>query len=483
MLTILYGICALILALYTLGHGVLLIQYRRHRTRKYTPPQVYNWPAVTVQLPLYNEQHVALRLIHAVVALDYPAEKLHIQILDDSDDNTSALIEQTIRHTSNLKIAHIRRKERVGYKAGALAYGLQQSDSPFVAIFDADFIPPRDFLKRTVPYLMNDDNLAVVQTRWGHLNPKQNWLTRAQVLSIDNHFLIEQTGRNRSQWFVPFNGTGGVWRKEAIDDAGGWSDSTLTEDLDLSFRAQLKNWQSLYLPDIVVEGELPPQLAAFRQQQARWAKGGSQCFRKLIFPLWQSDFSLMTKLMATHHLAQYVPHLLMLVMLLLAPVLILTGQLHSLPLAPIGIIGLIPPIMYALSQHDLGGNWLKRLLAFPVLLLVGTGMIWNNALAVLSGFVEEKGEFRRTPKFVSEWQSSHYVLRNPVAILMELLLMLYAFWGAWLAWQIEPALMPYMLVHALSFATVALWDVRDQLVSAIDSSRRLVIPHRHKADN
>lgn len=354
MLTILYGICALILALYTLGHGVLLIQYRRHRTRKYTPPQVYNWPAVTVQLPLYNEQHVALRLIHAVVALDYPAEKLHIQILDDSDDNTSALIEQTIRHTSNLKIAHIRRKERVGYKAGALAYGLQQSDSPFVAIFDADFIPPRDFLKRTVPYLMNDDNLAVVQTRWGHLNPKQNWLTRAQVLSIDNHFLIEQTGRNRSQWFVPFNGTGGVWRKEAIDDAGGWSDSTLTEDLDLSFRAQLKNWQSLYLPDIVVEGELPPQLAAFRQQQARWAKGGSQCFRKLIFPLWQSDFSLMTKLMATHHLAQYVPHLLMLVMLLLAPVLILTGQLHSLPLAPIGIIGLIPPIMYALSQHDLG---------------------------------------------------------------------------------------------------------------------------------
>lgn len=462
-MTILYGIAALLLALYTLGHGVLLVQYRRHRHYIPSLPQVNHWPRVMVQLPLYNERYVALHLINAVAALDYPPDQLHIQILDDSDDSTSQLIAQHLQRYSHLKIEHLRRKKRMGYKAGALAYGLQERDSPFVAIFDADFLPPPDFLKRTVPYLVKDKNLAVVQTRWGHLNPEANWLTRAQVLSIDNHFLIEQTGRNRSNWFVPFNGTGGIWRVEAIQDAGGWSDSTLTEDLDLSFRAQLKNWHSLYLPELVVDGELPPQIAAFRQQQARWAKGGSQCFRKLIVPLWQSDFSLMTKLMATHHLAQYVPHLLMLIMLLLAPLMILTGQLRSLPLAPLGIIGLIPLMMYAISQYDLGGNWSKRLLAFPILLLVGTGMIWSNALAVIRGFVGEKGEFHRTPKFVSEWQSSHYVLRNPAAIIMELLLMLYAAWGACLAWQSEPLLMPYMLIHALSFMTVALWDIRDQL--------------------
>lgn len=474
LLTTLYGICALILALYTIGHGILLIQYYRHRSSTSPLPQAEYWPNVTVQLPLYNEQHVALRLIRAIAILDYPADKLHIQILDDSDDSTSQLISQYIRSYSHLKIDHIRRKDRIGYKAGALAYGLNICESPFVAIFDADFIPPQDFLKCTMPYLVADKKLAVVQTRWGHLNPEYNWLTRAQVLSIDNHFLIEQTGRNRSAWFLPFNGTGGVWRTEAIHDAGGWSDSTLTEDLDLSFRAQLKNWQSLYLPEIVVDGELPPQIAAFRQQQARWAKGSSQCFRKLIMPLCYSDFSLMTKLMAIHNLAQYVPHLLMSIILLLTPILILTEQLPNLPLAPLSIIGLILPMMYAISQHDLGGNWSKRLLAFPILLLVNTGIIWNNALAVISGFIGTKGEFHRTPKFASQWQSSQYILRNPAAIIMELLLMLYAFWGAYLAWQTEPLLMPYMLIHALSFATVALWDTRDQLGIIKQSSPRLM---------
>jgi hypothetical protein len=331
----------------------------------------------------------------------------------------------------------------------------------------------------------------VVQSRWGHLNPETNWLTRAQVLSINNHFMIEQTGRNRAGFFLPFNGTGGVWRLEAIETAGGWSDDTLTEDLDLSFRAQLIGWKSLYLPQLVVNGELPPQLAAFRQQQQRWAKGGSQAFRKLFLPLWSAKLPLGIKLMASQHLVQYMPHLLMLLMLLLTPPLLLSNKLASLPLAPVGLIGLIPPMMYFVSERAIGGNWAKRLLAFPALLLLGTGLIAQNAAAVLSGLVSMKGEFQRTPKFAAQWQSSAYALRsqktpNPqplppnsgegeskmfreLEILktfhgyngMEVAFMAYALWGTWLAWQIEPALVPYCLTHALSFAAVIVWEWRD----------------------
>ncbi len=460
-LTILYAICAILLAFYTLGHGVLLIQYLRHRNDPTPLAQCDTLAQVTVQLPIYNERYVAVRLISAIAQLDYPANKLHIQILDDSDDATTGIIASHIKRYGNLNIQHIRRPNREGYKAGALAYGLEHSNSDFVAIFDADFIPEPDFLQRTMPHLVDNQKLAVVQTRWGHLNPTANGLTRAQVISIDNHFIIEQAGRNLSGWMLPFNGTGGVWRREAIQDAGGWSDDTLTEDLDLSFRAQLKGWQSLYLPEIIVPGELPPQLAAYRQQQARWAKGGSQAFRKLASSLWRSDLSLSTKLMATHHLIQYLPHLLMLTMLLLSPLLIVSNSLSSIPLAPLGFIGLIPPIMYIVSQQAQGGDWQKRLLAFPLLLLIGTGLIWQNALAVLSGFFLKKGEFRRTPKFVSGWQNSHYTLRSQLAIFVQLSLMLYSIWGTWIAWGQEPALVPYFVVHGLSFATVALWDIRD----------------------
>lgn len=462
LLTTLYGLCALLLAVYTLGHGVLLLQYLRHRKHKLSQPQLSEWPTVTVQLPIYNERHVALRLIQATALLDYPADKLRIQILDDSSDVTSHLITQHIRLYPNLQIGHIRRSNRAGYKAGALADGLSQTDSRYVAIFDADFIPPRDFLQRTIPFLEEDKLLGVVQTRWGHLNPDDNWLTRAQVLSIDTHFLIEQTGRNRSGWPLPFNGTGGVWRAATIHDAGGWSAATLTEDLDLSFRAQLRGWHSLMLPEIVVPGELPPQLAAYRQQQARWAKGSSQCLRRLIIPVWQSDLKIPSKLIATQHLAQYIPHVLMLLMLLLMPLLLLSESLYTLPLAPLGFIGLIPLLMYGVSQYDTSPHWRRRLLAFPALLLIGTGMIWNNTRAVISGLFATHSEFRRTPKFVQAWSDSDYALRLDSNILIEFGLMVYALWGVWIAWQTIPALVPYFLIHALSFATVITWDAIDQ---------------------
>ncbi|MGJ3239385.1 MAG: glycosyltransferase family 2 protein [Anaerolineae bacterium] len=478
LLTLLYAISALLLALYTIGHGVLLMQYLRHRQRPSpTPPLPHtDWPIVTVQLPIYNERYVALRVIDAVARLDYPPQCLYIQILDDSTDATTTLIAAHIRQYPYLHIEHVRRPSRDGYKAGALAYGLHLTDAPYLAIFDADFVPAPDFLRRTMPHLLAESELAVVQTRWGHLNPDANGLTRAQVISIDNHFIIEQAGRNDSGWFVPFNGTGGIWRKQAIIDAGGWSDDTLTEDLDLSFRAQLRGWRARYLPQIVVPGELPPQLAAYRQQQARWAQGGSQSARKLLRALWSADLPLMTRWMATHHLMQYVPHLLMLVMLMLSPWLIRAGTLGSLPLAPLGIIGLIPPLMYGISQQALGGAWGRRLLAFPILLLLGTGLIWKNALAVVRGLLIRKGEFRRTPKFSTDWHNKHYTLPGQSAIIVQVALLIYSLWGAWIAYQHLPALVPYFIVHVLAFAMVALWDVRDQRRIGRMMSRPALLP-------
>lgn len=484
-----YLLCALCLLIYTSGHGVLLWKTLRWGHRQHAAPlqQISpdSLPHVTIQLPIYNEQYVVLRLLDAVAAQDYPAEKLHVQILDDSSDSTTGLIAQHIRRIAQrhpkLQIDHIRRSNRSGYKAGALAYGLSLTDSPFIAIFDADFVPAPDFLQRTIPPLLQDARLAVVQTRWGHLNRAANALTRAQALSIDAHFLIEQAGRSAAKWPLPFNGTGGVWRAAAIQDAGGWSAQTLTEDLDLSMRAQLRGWRALLLPDVTVPGELPPQIAAYRQQQIRWAQGSSQNLRRLLFPLWRSYLSLPAKIMATHYLAQYLPQLWMLILLLLAPPLLLLDALPMSPLAPLGIISLIPPLLYIVSQQMQGGDWVQRLLAFPALLLLGSGLIARNSWAVLRGiFVEEhEPTFLRTPKFAQEWQGSPYALHSALP-LVELLLGIYALWGAYLALIQVSALLPYLLLQAIAFFSVAIrewYDSQHVLRSSKASPRLATEPH------
>lgn len=468
-LAALYLLCALCLLIYTSGHGVLLWQIvrqgRRPKRQQGTPlpgGNAQELPAVLVQLPIYNEQHVIVRLLNAVAALDYPPEKLHIQILDDSSDHTTSLIAQHIRQLPALHIEHIRRPIRSGYKAGALAHGLEQTDAPFVAIFDADFVPPPDFLRRTLPCLLADDSLGVVQTRWGHLNPGTNLLTRAQVLSIDAHFLIEQAGRDAAGWPLPFNGTGGVWRTETIHAAGGWSSATLTEDLDLSLRAQLKGWRAMFLPDVVVPGELPPQLAAYRQQQMRWAQGSSQNLRRFLLPLWASSLSTPAKFMATHFLAQYLPQLWMLLLLLLVPPLLVLGALPVRLLAPLGFISLIPPLLYFASQHMQGRGWERRLLALPALILLSTGLVARNSLAVLRGLSGRAGDtaFLRTPKFAQDWQGSAYAMRSAFP-LVEVACALYASWGAYLAVNHAPPLLPYLLLHVFSFSAVALREWQD----------------------
>ena len=456
ILLILYALCALGLGLYTAGQAILLWKYWRTRRagRDRLPLEVT--PGVTVQLPLYNEAYVASRLIDAIAALDYPRERLRIQVLDDSTDETVQLVANklmTLRRRG-YKVEHLRRDDRAGYKAGALAAGMLHVSDEFVAIFDADFVPPPGFLRQMLPYLLADPQLGIVQSRWGHLNADENSLTRAQKLSIDTHFIVEQAARNRSGWLIPFNGTGGIWRRSCIEAAGGWCADTLTEDLDLSYRAQMAGWRSLFLPDVVVPGEVPPQLAAYKQQQARWATGNTQCLLKLARPILRARLSASQKVMALQHLCQYLPQPLMLLMLLLTPPLLLAGALAGLPLAPLGLLSLAPPLMYAAAQMRLSDNWLRGLAAFPALLFIGTGISLSNSLAVIAALLGIRTGFRRTPKFDRAWRGSSYALSADTTIWLEFAMTMYACWAAGLAWHLQRELVVYLLLYAISFAAV-----------------------------
>ena len=465
LLTSLYALCALLLALYTVGQALLLICYWRKRRVTICAPPLEQCPAVTVQLPLYNERYVARRLIEAVACFDYPREQLLIQVLDDSSDDTSRIVARSLQQlkADGFRVQHLRRSDRIGYKAGALAAGLRCCHGDYIAIFDADFLPPPDFLRRCLPHMLADPAIGIVQSRWSHLNADANSLTRAQRLSIDTHFVVEQTARNRSGWLIPFNGSGGVWRRSCIEAAAGWSADTLTEDLDLSYRAQIKGWKSLFLSDIEVPGEVPPQLSAYKQQQARWAMGNTQCLIKLSRPILAARLTPSQKIMAIQHLCQYLPQPLMLILLLLTPPLLLTGALAELPLAPLGLLSLAPPLMYLSSQISLYRDWLSGLKAFPALLFIGAGISLSNSLAVLAAALGIKIGFKRTPKFAAADSLNAYALPGDVSIALELLLMAYASWAAYLAWGLQRELFPYLLIYALAFAAVAGWSLREHV--------------------
>jgi cellulose synthase/poly-beta-1,6-N-acetylglucosamine synthase-like glycosyltransferase len=464
LLIVVYLVCAVLLSVYALGSGLHLIAYLRHRNAKIPTPPIDEFPRVGVQLPIYNEMYVVERLLDAVAKLDYPRDRLVVQVLDDSTDQTSAVLAARVAalRERGLNIVHIRRGSREGYKAGALAYGLKLLDVEMVAVLDADFIPPPDFLKRTVPHLVKNPDAAVVQARWGHLNPYDSLLTMGQTLALDAHFVVEQTARSRAGWLMNFNGSGGVWRVRAIEDAGGWHDATLTEDLDLSYRAQLVGWRFIYLPDLVVPGELPTQIAAYKQQQARWAKGGTQCLRRLIIPVWRSPrLTLTQRLMATLHLCQYVAHPLMVVMMLLTPPLLLSHSLQKISLGVLGLVGLIPPIIFVVSQQALYLDWRKRVLAVPALITLGLGIAWSNARAVVSGLLGHAGEFRRTPKFARKTRGNAYALKLNDNLFFELLMASYALWGTTIALRVAPAFVPYLGMYFISFGIMALWGLWD----------------------
>lgn len=431
----LYFLVAAWLAVYGLNalYLALLRKYHQPASGDDTMTASDDWPPVTVQLPVYNERYVIERLLIAVSELDYPRDRLEIQVLDDSDDITSEIIAGFVRdqQAGGLNIHHIQRPERTGFKGGALAHGFHISLGEYIAIFDADFIPAPDTLKRILPHFQDDVQIGCHQARWGHLNPDTSWLTRSQAAGIDGHFLVQQETRSKERLFLNFNGTAGIWRRACIEDSGGWQGDTLTEDLDLSFRAQLRGWRILYLPNIIVPGELPATINAFKRQQFRWAKGSIQTARKLLLPLWRSRQPLRIKLTSTIHLTNYLVHPLILLNLLLT-LPILFSQNPLLQLVPLFTIAALGPIlMYWIAMEINAKSRTNRFSTLAMLLVMGMGLSLNNTHAVLEALLGIHSSFLRTPKFNIRGGSAslqHQEYRIPVTgmILLEILLALYA---------------------------------------------------------
>jgi cellulose synthase/poly-beta-1,6-N-acetylglucosamine synthase-like glycosyltransferase len=400
---ILYLLNIGLLAMYGINVLILAGLRRWHHTPSdiVTPGDDYDWPQVTVQLPVYNERYVVERLLESIVAIDYPRDRLHIQVLDDSTDITTDIIAQSVSafRSQGIDIAHILRDNRQGYKGGALAHGMQFAIGDFIAIFDADFLPKPDFLKRTIPYFDRDAETGCVQTRWGHLNRNNSWLTRTQANGIDGHFIIEQETKSQASLFLNFNGTAGVWRRECIEDAGGWQHDTITEDLDLSYRAQLRGWNIRYLPHIITPAELPEKISAFKSQQFRWAKGSIQTAKKLLMELWISSQPLVVKVEGSIHLTHYLVHPLMIINLLLILPLLLSSNflLDIYPFFALAAIG--PLFMYLTAMGKRKVPLFKRLINLLMLVLLGMGLSLNNTRAVGEALIGKKTPFKRTPKY------------------------------------------------------------------------------------
>lgn len=431
-------------ALFVYGINFFYLTYLTWRKRDVKPsppsPAAFAWPRVTVQLPIYNELYVAERLIQTVAQLDYDPALLEIQVLDDSTDETVALVRAAVEdlRAEGINIVHLHRTHREGFKAGALAEGLARAHGDFVAIFDADFIPPPDFLKRALPYFA-DDGLAFVQTRWGYVNRDYSLLTLLQSLAIDAHFVVEQFARSRGGFWFNFNGTAGIWRRAALEDAGGWTADTLTEDLDLSYRAFLHGWRAAYLRDVEVPSELPASFSAYRRQQHRWACGSLECARKLLPQVWRAPITLPQKIEATLHLTGYGVHLLMCLLAVLYPfMLIVLGQNPELG-ASFGVAAIFnltafaPLIFFVLAQQQLGRRWWLTLpLLFFVTTIFGAGMMLNTLQAALRTVWSQRGVFERTPKFglahrQQPWVHRRYQLRLNTIVFYELAFALFNF--------------------------------------------------------
>jgi len=353
------------------------------------------WPMVTVQLPVYNERNVIERLIRTVAKLDYPLEKLQIQVLDDSTDETSEIIAKTIKSLPNIPIDHVRRPDRTGFKAGAMDSALKSAKGEFVAVFDADFVPDSDFLRKIIFPFLKDSKIGVVQAQWGSLNENENLLTKLQTIALSNHFNFEQFGRCYGGLFLNFNGTCGAWRKITIADAGGWEHDTLCEDLDLSFRAQMKGWKILYLKDIIVPGEIPNTIQALKLQQYRWSKGGIQSFKKLIYTIVKADVPIKIKFFAAAHLSGSTIYIWMFLTSIL-PVLYMPYQPQYVPKSFFWL-GLAGPISALIISQGSERKW-KNILYIPLVLAMGYGMALNSLQAVLDGLKNQGGTFARTPK-------------------------------------------------------------------------------------
>ncbi|MGH7379328.1 MAG: glycosyltransferase [Candidatus Methylomirabilales bacterium] len=474
------------------AYVMLAVHWCSRRRAQETPPPAppTAWPLVTVQLPLYNERYVARRLLEAAGALDYPADRLEIQVLDDSTDETTKILAETAMRLRDkgVTVTHLRRGKRTGFKAGALAAGLAEARGEFVAIFDADFVPPPDFLRKTIPSFA-DSTVAVVQARWGHLNRDFSLLTVAQSLGIDGHFGVEQSARCWGNLFLNFNGTAGVWRTAAIADAGGWAHDTLTEDLDLSYRAQLRGWRILYRPELICPAELPVLITGFKSQQRRWAKGSTQTAIKLLPAVLRAPLSAWTKYQAFIHLTYYMIHPLMLTVVLLSfPLLRLqdlapsTATLVGGCLA-IGLATFGPGSMLVYAQRVLDPAWWRRAWRLPTIMVIGVGVSWSTSLAVFSAFRGKNREFIRTPKFGigpggGTWRGKAYGEGRPWGGLVEIGLGIYCAATASFFWQHgQYGALPFLALYTSGFLTVGALTLlhtttfTHRLLEAVDRAR------------
>lgn len=459
----LYGInCYVMVFLFTTSKKKAA--HMRRRILDPFDPETVDLPKVTTQIPLYNEYNVAERVIRSVCAMTYPKDKHEIQVLDDSDDETADLVDEIVRQYAQkgYQITCIRRENREGFKAGALQASLGSADGEYVAIFDADFVPPQDFLLKTVPFFLKKNDLGLVQARWGHLNPEVSMLTRAQSLGIDGHFMIEQAARNFNHLFMNFNGTAGIFRKSAIIDGGGWQCDTLTEDMDLSYRIQLAGWDALYNPDLVVAGEIPEDIRAFKSQQFRWAKGSIETAIKLLPSVFRSNVSVFKKVQAFFHMTHYMIHPLMLIVAVLAFPVIRVVQQDMAPLAFFSLAVLLifslsaPSVLYIVARHATGGRPIHTLRIIPFLMITGTGIALSNSRAVMEAFLGYKTGFIRTPKR-GDRTTKNYQVKLPVSSFLELTLGVYCLFSFFIYIDSGRYLVgPFLAVYASGFLSTGI---------------------------
>lgn len=428
-------------------------------------------PSVTVHLPIYNERYVAARLIDAVCGLDYPRERLRVMVLDDSDDDTTDLVASIVERwrKSGTRIEHVRRGTRAGYKAGSLRHAMKTTDSELVAIFDADFVPPPWFLRRAIPQFSRPE-IGFVQCRWGHLNEGYSSITRVQAISLDIHFLVEQRAKSDSGLFMNFNGTAGVWRRECIVDAGGWHDATLVEDLDLSYRAQMRGWRCIFLPDVVVNAELPAQMNAVKRQQFRWAKGSIQCAVKLLTGiLARRGIPLETKVQAFVQLTRHIVFPLTLVQFLALPILLAANvNLYAIGLPAITIAAYLAlgPLAYVLVVQSMyGESWAKKARVLPALFVYSAGMAVTNTVAVIDAIFGKRSEFLRTPKHgirarSDEWRGKEYNLPFTKTTLLEVFFAVYGVMGMFVAiFSSQPVFVPIIGIQTAGFVYVSAYSI------------------------
>ncbi len=486
VLIILYSLFSLFILCYSLVQLGLVVSYLKSRKKvadsfsDFTEKPYF--PFVTVQLPVYNELYVIERLIDAVAAFNYPVDKLQIQVLDDSTDETVKIIATKVAEwqQKGIDITQVIRPERIGFKAGALDYGMKQCKGEFIAIFDADFVPSPNFLIETVPYF-KDNKLGVVQTKWEHINKEYSLLTKLQAFALDAHFSVEQGGRNFAGHFINFNGTAGVWRKQAIIDGGGWQADTLTEDLDLSYRAQLKGWTFLFKEEIGAPAELPAEMNALKAQQFRWTKGAAECTVKNLGKVMKhKNYSFWTKINAVFHLMNSFLFLAIFSIALLSLPLFILKQSHpelqpffklaTVSLFSFAVIGLMYFTSFAKSYTHKGIALIHFFYYFPLFLSFSMGLSLHNSLAVMEGYAGKKTPFVRTPKFSlthksGNWNGKQYSkIKINWVTLLEGILMAYFAMGIYLCFQWEDyGFLPLFIMLTLGFGAISFYSIKHSL--------------------